>query len=332
MIEATLDQVVAAIQARRRFVVTSHARPDGDALGSQVAMGLALKSLGKEVRLVDADPPPPPMRELPGVEMIEVTPAIDDTGDAVITMECGDIGRPGVAGLGNGFIINIDHHPGNTGFGALNWIDLTAAACGEMVFDLILALGAKLTPEIATHIYLTILTDTGQFHYSHVTPRTFEICRRCVEAGADPTQLSRTIYDNNSLGRVRLFGAVLNGMELDATGRIATLVMDRALAARCGGTYDDTEGLINFPLTVKDIQAVIFFKESATDDWRISMRSKGQVNINAVAKDFGGGGHVNASGCGARGRLDDLKRLFEAKVAVAVADAGRPHPAAPAAR
>ena len=332
MIEATLDQVVAAIQARRRFVVTSHARPDGDALGSQVAMGLALKALGKEVRLVDADPPPPPMRELPGVEMIEVTPAIDDPGDAVITMECGDIGRPGVDGLASGFVINIDHHPGNTGFGALNWIDLTAAACGEMVFDLIVALGVKLTPEIATHIYLTILTDTGQFHYSHVTPRTFEICRRCVEAGADPTGLSRTIYDNNSLGRVRLFGAVLNGMELDPTGRIATLVMDRALAARCGGTYDDTEGLINFPLTVKNIQAVIFFKETAVDDWRISMRSKGSVNINAVAKAFGGGGHVNASGCGAKGRLDDLKRLFEAKVAVALADAGHPHPAAPAAR
>ena len=332
MIEATLDQVVAAIQARRRFVVTSHARPDGDALGSQVAMGLALKALGKEVRLVDADPPPPPMRELPGVEMIEVTPAIDDPGDAVITMECGDIGRPGVDGLASGFVINIDHHPGNTGFGALNWIDLTAAACGEMVFDLIVALGVKLTPEIATHIYLTILTDTGQFHYSHVTPRTFEICRRCVEAGADPTGLSRTIYDNNSLGRVRLFGAVLNGMELDPTGRIATLVMDRALAARCGGTYDDTEGLINFPLTVKNIQAVIFFKETAVDDWRISMRSKGSVNINAIAKTFGGGGHVNASGCGAKGRLDDLKRLFEAKVAVALADAGHPHPAAPAAR
>ena len=166
-------------------------------------------------------------------------------------MECGDIARPGVDGLARGFVINIDHHPGNTGFGALNWIDLSAAACGEMVFDLIVALGAPLTAEIATHIYLTILTDTGQFHYSHVTPRTFEICRRCVEAGMDPTALSRAIYDNNSLGRVRLFGAVLDRMELDPTGRIATLVMDRALAARCGGSYDDTEGLINFPLTVR---------------------------------------------------------------------------------
>ena len=331
--EATIHDVVAAIRARQRFVITSHARPDGDAIGSQVAMGLALKALGKDVRLVDADPPPPPMRELPGVELIEVTPRIDDPGDAVITMECGDLARPGVEGLAAGYVINIDHHPGNTGFGALNWIDLSAAACGEMVFNLIVALGAPLSPEIATHIYLTILTDTGQFHYSHVTPRTFEICRLCVEAGADPTGLSRTIYDNNSLGRVRLFGAVLDRMELDATGRVATLVLDRALAARCGGSYDDTEGLINFPLTVKDIQAVIFFKETATDDWRISMRSKGPVNVNAVAKEFGGGGHVNASGCGARGRLDDLKRVFEAKVAAAIAAVTHPEqPPAAAAR
>ena len=106
-------------------------------------------------------------------------------------MECGDIARPGVDGLARGFVINIDHHPGNTGFGALNWIDLSAAACGEMVFDLIVALGAPLTAEIATHIYLTILTDTGQFHYSHVTPRTFEICRRCVEAGLPIPRRSR---------------------------------------------------------------------------------------------------------------------------------------------
>lgn len=316
-----MDDVVAAIRARDRFVITSHARPDGDAIGSQVAMALALRALGKQVRVVDADPAPPPMRELPGMELIEVAPRVDDPGDAVITMECGDIARPGVEGLARGYVINIDHHPGNTGFGALNWIDLSAAACGEMVFDLIVALGTPVTADIATHIYLTILTDTGQFHFSHITPRTFEICRRCVEAGADPTAISRTVYDNNSLGRVRLFGAVLNEMHLDPSGRVATLVMDRAMAARCQGSYDDTEGLINFPLTVKDIQAVVFFKENGPDDWRISMRSKGAVNINKVAKEYGGGGHVNASGCGAAGRLDDLRTIFETKVLAAVSGA-----------
>ena len=165
---------------------------------------------------MDADPPPPPMRELPGVELIEVTPSIDDPGDAVITMECGDIARPGVDGLARGFVINIDHHPGNTGFGALNWIDLTAAACGEMVFDLIVALGAPLTPEIATHIYLTILTDTGQFHYSHVTPRTFDICRRCVEAGADPDGV---VADDLRQQQPGAGAAVRRGAERHGAGR-----------------------------------------------------------------------------------------------------------------
>ena len=329
MSTATLAQVVAAIRERQRFLVTSHAKPDGDAIGSQIAMALALRALGKQVRVVDADPAPTSMLELPGMELIEVTPRVDDTGDAVLTMECGDITRPGVDGLARGFIINIDHHTGNTMYGALNWLNLSAAACGEMVFDLIEALGVRLTAEMATHVYLAILTDTGQFHYSHITPRTFEICRRCVEAGCEPTAVSRAVYDNNNLGRVRLFGAVLNRMRLDSSGRIATLVMDRALATACDGTYDDTEGLINFPLTVRDIQAVVFFKENGPDDWRVSLRSKGAVNINAVARAFGGGGHINASGCSARGALETLIPLFESRVEAAVraADVTAPDPA-----
>jgi phosphoesterase RecJ-like protein len=316
--EATLAQIADAIRSRRRFVVVSHARPDGDAIGSQVAMALALRALGKDVRMVAHDPAPQQMQDFPAVADIQLVEQLDDLGDAVIFMECGDVHRPGVNGLDKGFVINIDHHPGNTMYGAMNCIDLTAAACGEMVFDLIAALGVPLTIEIATHIYLTILTDTGGFHYSHISPRTFDICRRCVEAGLDPTAVSRAIYDNNNLGRVRIWGAVLNAMQLSADGRVATLAMDRALAARCGATYDDTEGLINFPLTVKEIQAVVFFKESGPGDWRISMRSKGDVNVNAIAREFNGGGHTNASGCGATGDLAQLVPIFEQKLIDAV--------------
>jgi bifunctional oligoribonuclease and PAP phosphatase NrnA len=316
--DATLAQVADAIRARRRFVVVSHARPDGDAIGSQVAMALALRALGKDARMVAHDPAPQQMQDFPAVAEIQLVKELTDLGDAVIFMECGDVRRPGVAGLDKGFVINIDHHPGNTMYGAMNCIDLTAAACGEIVFDLIAELGVPLTLEMATHVYLAILTDTGGFHYSHISPRTFDICRRCVEAGLDPTAVSRAIYDNNNLGRVRIWGAVLNDMQLSADGRVASLQMDRALAARCGATYDDTEGLINFPLTVKEIQAVAFFKESAPGDWRISMRSKGDVNVNAIAKEFGGGGHVNAAGCGATGDLAHLVPLFEQKLVDAV--------------
>ena len=302
------------IRKRQRFVIASHVRPDGDAIGSQLAMAFALRHLGKEVRVVNRDPAPPPLNIFPGVTDIEIAEQVDDPGDAVIVMESGDLLRTGVAGLEPGFIINIDHHVDNTMFGAINWFDVSAAACGEMVFDLVRELGVPLTYEIALHVYLAILTDTGSFHYSNITPRTFDICRQCVDAGVSPPAVARSIFDSNNLGRLKLHGAVLSRMQFDDTGRLATVSVDQQLAADCGGTYEDTEGLINLPLTVKELQAVVFFKEVGPGDWRVSMRSKGNVDINAVAKEFGGGGHKNASGCNATGRLEDLKMLFRQKI------------------
>ena len=308
------DRIAEEIRTRQRFVISSHVRPDGDAIGSQLAMAFALRHLGKTVRVVNCDMPPSPMLVFPGVADIEVAQSVDDPGDAVIIMECGDFARTGVTGLDRGFVINIDHHLGNTMYGALNWFDLSAAACGEMVFDLIQKLGVPLTREIATHIYIAILTDTGSFHYSSISPRTFDICRQCVEAGLDPPAVARSIFDSNNLGRLKLFGAVLSRMELDASGRLATVWVDRALARNCGGTYEDTEGLINLPLTVKEIQAVVFFKEQGPDDWRISMRSKGEIDVNSVATEFGGGGHKNAAGCSATGTFAELTALFRKKI------------------
>ena len=316
--ESTAAAVADEIRRRQRFVVTSHTRPDGDAIGSSLAMAFALKYLGKDVRVISRDAPPPAMLAFPGVPEIEVTEHVDDPGDAVIVMECGDLKRTGIAGLETGFVINIDHHPGNTLYGALNWFDLSAAACGEMVFALVEALGVPLTYEIATHVYVAILTDTGSFHYSNITPRTFDICRRCMEAGVNPPSVARNIFDSNNLGRLKLFGAVLSGMELDQSGRIATVWVDHALAHQCGGTYEDTEGLINLPLTVKEIVAVVFFKENGPDDWRISMRSKGDIDIGVVAKEFGGGGHKNAAGCAATGAIDALQKLFIEKIEQAI--------------
>jgi bifunctional oligoribonuclease and PAP phosphatase NrnA len=203
-------------------------------------------------------------------------------------------------------------------YGALNWFDVSAAACGEMVFDLIQALGATLTLEIATHVYVAVLTDTGSFHYSNITSRTFEISRQCTEAGVNPAAIARAVYDSNRIGRLKLFRAVLNGMELDSTERVATLYVTQQMAADCGATYEDTEGLVNFPLSAREVQAVVFFKEDGPDDWRISLRSKGTIDVNAVAKEFGGGGHKNASGCGVRGTFEQWKPIFEQKVTAAI--------------
>jgi phosphoesterase RecJ-like protein len=250
---------------------------------------------------------------------IRIAPEAQGEFDAAIIMECGDLARTGVRGLDRYFVINIDHHPGNSGYGQLNWFDSTAAACGEMVYSLVRALDVPLSLDIATHIYLAILTDTGSFHYSSISPRTFDICRRTMDAGVDPVQVARNVYDSNSMGRLKLFGTVLSAMQIDATGRIAIVYLDHEMARQAGGTYEDTEGLINLPLTVKEIQAVVFFKQTEGEEYRVSMRSKGDIDIGAVAKGFGGGGHKNAAGCTVTGGIDALQKLFIEKIERAIA-------------
>jgi bifunctional oligoribonuclease and PAP phosphatase NrnA len=317
-----LRQIVDAIRSRQRFVLSSHARPDGDAIGSELALAYALRALGKEAVVVNADPAPPPLMAFPGVPDIRIAASVDGDFDAAIVMECGDLSRTGVAGLDRSFVVNIDHHPDNTSYGRINWFDAGAAACGEMVFDLVRALGVGLSVEIATHIYLAILTDTGSFHYSSISPRTFDICREALEAGVDPVMVARNVYDSNNMGRLKLFGAVLSAMQRDLTGRIAIVYLDHEMAREAGGTYEDTEGLINLPLTVKEIQAVVFFKQAEGEEYRVSLRSKGDIDIGAVAKEFGGGGHKNAAGCTAKGAIDALQKLFIEKVEQAID--GRP--------
>jgi phosphoesterase RecJ-like protein len=313
-----LEQIVDAIRERQRFVLSSHSRPDGDAIGSQLAMAYALRALGKHVRVVNKDPAPDPLQGFPGVPDIEIADRVGESFDAAIVMECGDLSRTGVAGLDRSFVINIDHHPGNAQYGQINWFDATAAACSEMVFDLVVALGAPLTREIATHVYVAILTDTGSFRYSSISPRTFNICRALLLTGIDPVAIARQVYDSNSVARLHLFAAVLAGMEIDATGRIAVLYLDHEMARAAGGTYDDTEGLINEPLTAKDIQAVVFFRHNAGDEYRVSMRSKGTVDIGAISRSFGGGGHRNAAGCTVTGELGALRQLFIGRMRLAV--------------
>jgi phosphoesterase RecJ-like protein len=305
--ERLAARIAAELRSRQRFLITSHLKPDGDSIGSQMALAGALRALGKEVRVVNRDQAAPPLLSFPWVDQIEIADRVEGDYDAVVVMECGDLARTGVEGLERFFLVNIDHHPGNAMFGAINWFDASAAACGEMVFDLVNALGAPMTPEIATHIYVAILTDTGSFHYSSISPRTFDICRQTLEAGVDPVSVARNVFDSNNIGRLRLFGAVLGSVELEDSGRLATIYLDRAMARAAGGTYEDTEGLINLPLTVKEIQAVAFFKEVDPAQYRVSLRSKGRIDVGEVAKRFGGGGHKNASGCTVDGSLHEVR-------------------------
>jgi phosphoesterase RecJ-like protein len=275
-----------------------------------MALGLALESLGKKVRWVDHDPAPQPYRHFPSVDRVEVCSQFTGDVDAVIVMECNALSRPEVAGFEGKFVINVDHHGGNTMYGDVNWFDESAAAVCEMTAEIIDALGVKWTPEIATHLYLGISTDTGSFRHANITPRTFEICRRIAETGANPEQLARQIYDSFSIGRVMLTGEMLHAMELHHGHRLAILYYDNELLKRCGATNDDTDGLVNIPLGAKDVVAVALIKKQASGEFRVSLRSKGDVDVRAVAQKYNGGGHRNAAGCNMTGSFDDVKRTL----------------------
>lgn len=317
MIGSAAD-VARAIHDRRAFVLTSHARPDGDAIGSPLALAFALDRLGKSVTLVSRDPVPAPYRSFPGADRIQIVDRVDVAADAAIVLECSDLSRPDVAGLDRYFVINIDHHPGNREYGDVNWFDESAAACGEMVGDLIDALEVPWTPEIASHVFLAIATDTGGFRHGHMTARTFEACRRVAVTGVEPAVLSRQIFDSFAIGRVKLTGALLCAMELHEQNRLAVLAYDDALLASCGATADDTEGLVNMPLNAREVAAVALFKRQSAEVSRVSLRSKGDVDVRAVAAHWNGGGHKNAAGFTITGPYDQAKAAVVSALAAAL--------------
>jgi phosphoesterase RecJ-like protein len=272
-----------------------------------VALALALCAAGKRARVVMRDRLPIQFAEFPGVDEITFADEIPEDESTVIVLECGDLERTGLRGLDRHPVINIDHHPGNTGFGTVRWFDGTAVACGEMVYAIIRDLGIPLTSAMATHLYVAIVTDTGSFRYPGVSPRTFDICARLLEAGADPVAIARHLFDGSTLGRLRLQGAVLSTLEIHDSGSIASLSVSHATIAATGATPEETDGLINIPLSVKQINAVAFFKEGEPGEYRVSLRSKGGTDVGRIARGFGGGGHRNASGCTLGGSFADVQ-------------------------
>jgi len=296
-VEAPPPALIAALRASGTVLLCGHARPDGDSIGSVMALAAALRLLQRPVRALSSDPAPPAFHVFPNIDTLEITREVDASGATVVVMESGALARTGIAGLERASaIINIDHHLGNSAYGTINWFDEGAAACVELVADAIDALGIAWTSEIATYLYLGLSTDTGSFRHSHISARSFELARRCVVAGADPVAIGQAAYDSFSLGRVRLIGELLHGMQLEAEGRLAVLTVTPDVHLRTGSTADETEGLINLPFTAEAIRAVCLLRTDQDGTTRVSLRSKGAVDVRAVAQRFGGGGHSNASG------------------------------------
>ena len=302
-----LSQVVELIESKRKFAITSHIRPDGDSLGSSIGLYWLLRALDKEVEVVMRDPVPHAYRQLPGANEIVVTPGVTAPYNAVFVIECSDVTRPGLIDLEKQFVVNIDHHSTTALFGNINWIDSTASAVGEMIYNLCKAMGVRVTKEIAECVYTALITDTGSFHYSNTTERTFKVASELVRTGVKPAKTAEAVFASYPWSRIQLMGAVLSTAKRDSTGRVASLRLSQEMQARSNASDEDADGFVNYPLTVGEVEAVVLLKECAPEVYRTSLRSKGDVNVARVAGKFGGGGHRNAAGCTLQGPWDEVE-------------------------
>ena len=289
------------IDANDSFLVTSHSRPDGDAVGSALAVMHMLEDLGKEVAVCFPDPIPSIFNCLPGVERISSTlPA--QAVDVALLLECDSVARSGFRHLEARLTVNIDHHLSGRHFADFNWIDPDACAVGAMIYALVMAGAVALTPAIASCLYAAVLTDTGSFTYPSTDASTFEIARHLVQSGAEAAQIAQAIYFSVPPSRIRLLGAALTNMRQQ--GEVAWSTVTQAEIDSALASAEDCEGVVNYLIGMAGVRAAVFLREVAPgEQFRLSLRSKGGIDVAAVAEGFGGGGHRNASGCTMQGPL-----------------------------
>jgi phosphoesterase RecJ-like protein len=297
-----IDQVLKEIQQRDAFLLTSHARPDGDAVGSLLALHQILTQLGKKTHVVMSDAVPLIYAPLPFVEVVQHTSDVPaDAPDAAIVLECDSVQRTRLRGLDTRFLINIDHHHSGRSFAHVNWIEPQACAVAEMVHNLGKAVGARCTPEMATCLYTAVLTDTGAFCFVGTNDRTFELALELVRCGADPVRIAHRVYFSSPASKMRLLGAALSNLHREGALAYMHITLDEM--ERSGGLDEDCEGLVNYALGIEGVEVALFFRELLDGRFRVSLRSKGAINVAAIAERFGGGGHSCASGCAVAGPL-----------------------------
>ena len=297
-----LKDVLRQIERRKRFLLTSHARPDGDAVGSALACCQILRSMGKEAEVVLHDGVPRIYQPLPFADQVIQADRVNGNYEAAIILECDSVQRTRLDGLQNRFLINIDHHLSGRPFADVNWIDPAAVAIAEMVYRLARAVEATITPEIATCLYTALLTDTGSFMFAGTNEHTFMLARELVRAGADPAQCARSVYFAHSTAKLRLLGAALSNLQRE--GPLALIWVTQEEMERAQAKEEDCEGLVNYALSIGDVEVAAFLREIPGGRFRVSLRSKGRLNVAAVAESFGGGGHECASGFSLDGPLE----------------------------
>lgn len=317
------EDLLKKIRLGNRFLLTSHINPDGDAIGSELGLARLLRSMGKGAVVWNRDPIPTIYRPLPGSERVhtgEEPPAgFPDRFDAIVVLECPSPDRTGLEQhLSARPVINIDHHLGNQLYGSVNWVDSAAPAVGEMIYRLSQGLKLTLDPETASCLYLTLVTDTGGFRFSNATPAAFEAAAALVRDGAHPEQVSQWLYESQPLPVVRLVGEMLQTLQIHEDGRVATARLTPEMFARVGASPGDSEGLIDYPRSIAGVEAVALIRQREDGTHKVSLRSRGEVDVEKIARHHGGGGHRNAAGFVLEGDGEAARQQVAAALAAAL--------------
>ena len=310
-----LEIILTAIRDNRSFLVASHENPDGDAIASTLALANALRELGKDVVAYNCDGVPKDYHFLPGWESVVTAVPNDLRFDVGFVLDAGELRRAGAWIRGAcRLLVNIDHHPKSEDFGDIYWVDEQASATGVMVYRLLQAGGWPLSLEVATCLYTTILSDTGSFRYSNADPEAFRVAGEMVARGVDPWSIASGLYESQEEARLRLLGMALPTLEVSPCGTFAAITVTTEMLALTGARSEHTDRFINYPRSIRGVEVAIFFRQIGPDRYKVGFRSKGRIDVGALARDLGGGGHHNAAGAVVEGPLASVRDLVFSRV------------------
>ncbi len=315
--KSEIQKLEDLIRESKNILITSHENPDGDALGSMLSLGLGLKKIGKEVTFYNKDGVPEILEFLPHSEnIVSSLSSVSGLFDIAFALDCTATSRAGIEfeeyakseNCKN--VVIVDHHETTGSDADLHLLDQNASSTGIIIYRILNSLDIELDKSIAENIYTTIVSDTGSFSYSNTNSETLRIAAELVDIGVDPSQISQALYENEPLRKLELFKLVIPTLEITKDKIIASIFVDKKMFHETATTRQDTEGMVNIPRSIKGVDVAMLFRQEGQDsdpEWKVSLRSKGRVNVAKIAEGFGGGGHARAAGCSLKGSIQEVK-------------------------
>lgn len=322
----SLKEIAEVLKSSESILICGHTFPDGDCIGSTAALGLALKEIGKKVVMASSGSIPETLLFLPGVNDFCVNCMPEEKFDTMVVLDCSDSERLGLYKHFLNQVANlvcIDHHVSARGFDGYNYIDPQSSATGEIIIDLLDLMGITIIQDMAVCLYTAIVTDTGSFRYEKTTSDTLRKAAKLIDTGIDIAFINTNLFEENPLPSIQILGAALNSLKLSHCGRIAWMVIDKMMLEIYSANNEHTEGIVNVARSIKGVKVSILFKEVEQDRYKISFRSKGQINVDSLASRFGGGGHAKASGCMLSGNIEEVVEAVLREARIEVSKAGK---------